>query len=286
LETLSRYRAVVLPNVVCLSDEEAVALRMYVERGGALVATYETGCYAADGARREAGVLDDVLGVQVRGPLPFSYARLRRSATAAEEGLLAGFDGTDVITYEGHVRAVVPDASAGTRVHATLIPEIFPQPPDLSYPTLQGNDAPLVVTRRFGGGRVVYFAGQTDKLNVTSGHPDHGRLLANALAWALEGQPALVETDASEDVHVTLLRQPTTGTVYVHLVNYTGARGRPVVAPHAQGPLRVRIDVRLTRADAAAALLVSGDTARAQREGEGVAVTVRRLDRYEVVRIG
>ncbi|HEV2122927.1 MAG TPA: alpha-amylase family protein, partial [Chloroflexota bacterium] len=230
LDSLSRYRAVVLPNIACLSGEEATTLRTYVEHGGGVVATYETGCYTTDGARRERGVLDDVLGVQAlglpaRGPLPYSYARLRRSSGGpgddlGNDPLLAGFDGTDVVTNEGSVRAVtVTPGAPGARVHATLVPEIFPQPPDLSYPTLWENEAPIVVTQRFGQGRVVYLAGQTDRLNATSGHPDHGHLLANALAWVLGEQPALVETDASEDVHVTLLRQRTTGRLYIHCVN-------------------------------------------------------------------
>jgi hypothetical protein len=288
-DTLRRYRAVVLGNVACLSDDEAAALRDYVQQGGALAATYETGCYAADGARRaDAGALDDVLGVRslgvpARGPLPYSYARLRRSEVAAQDALLAGFDGTDVLTNEGHVRAVA--AVPGTRVHATLVPEIFPQPPDLSYPTLWDNDAPLVVSRRFGKGRVVYFAGQTDRLNVTSGHPDHGRLLANALAWCLDGAPAMLETDAPEDVHVTLLRGRETGALYVHLVNYSGARGRPVVAPRPAAPLWLSVDARLAPADAQATALVSGAALHADRRDGRIQLRLPRLDLYEVVRL-
>jgi hypothetical protein len=317
LEVLRRYRAVVLPNVACLSDEEAAALRAYVEGGGALLATYETGCYGADGAPREQGALDDVLGVRdlgvpPRGPMPHSYARLRRSGTPDAPGapgtsradaaaLLAGFEGTEVLTNEGQVRTVAP--APGAAVPATLVPEIFPQPPDLSYPALWENEAPLLVAHRFGAGtgegggessrlagRVVYFAGQTDRLNVTSGHPDHGRLLANALAWALEGHPPPVETDAPPDVHVTLLRQPATGRLYVHLVNYSGAQGRPVVAPRPVGPLRLSIDAGLAdaegAADAQAALLLSGETLDLRREGGRMLATVPRLERYEVLRIG
>ncbi|HEU5318514.1 MAG TPA: beta-galactosidase trimerization domain-containing protein, partial [Chloroflexota bacterium] len=287
-ETLARYRALVLPNVACLSDEDAALLRRYVEAGGALLATFETGCYAADGARRERGALDDLLGVEslgvrARGPLPYSYARLRRAGDPDTHALLDGFDDTEVLTNEGHVRPV--RAAPGTGVHATLVPEIFPQPPDLSYPALWDNDAPLVTSRRCGAGRVVYFAGQTDRLNLTSGHPDHGRLLHNALAWALADTPApLLETDAPADVHVTLLRQVSTGRLYAHLVNYSGARGRPVIPPHPAGEIGLSIDSRLTAQTGDATLLVAGATLPVRREGGRVRVTVPRLDRYEVVR--
>ncbi|HET7767618.1 MAG TPA: alpha-amylase family protein [Chloroflexota bacterium] len=288
VESLARYRAVVLPNVACLSDEDAAALRRYVERGGAVVATFETGCYTAGGAPRDSGALDDVfgiggLGVLARGPLPHSYLRLQRQNGAA--ALLAGFEDTTVLTSEGHVRAVT--ALPGARVCATLIPEIFPQPPDLSYPVLHDVPAPFLVTHHVGAGRAVYFAGQTDRLNLTSGHPDHGRLLANALGWALDGEAAL-ETDAPPHVHITLLRQPATGRLYVHLVNYTGARGRPVVAPFPLGPIRLSLDARHAPAlGGTAALLVSGSSAPARRASAGrVEVVVPRLDLHEVVRLG
>jgi hypothetical protein len=350
-EALRRYRAVILPNVACLSDEEAAALRQYVAGGGALLGTLETGCYDAGGGPRDGGALDDVFGVraplapgrappddasplgkgtayggalpdatksgparrgapaphgartppasgrgagvpslsswqapsassgQVLGPLPYAYTRLRR-----RNRLTAGFEGTDVIANEGLVRPVA--AVEGAQVHATLVPEIFPQPPDLSYPTLWDNDAPVLVSHRFGKGRAVYFANGTDRLNVTSGHPDHQRLLENALAWALAGAPPLVETDAPEDVHVTLLRQPATGTLSVHLVNYSGARGRPATRPHLLGPIEVALGApSLKEAPKAAELLVAGTSVEVARERGRIRLVVPSLELYEVVRL-
>ncbi|HEV2125910.1 MAG TPA: beta-galactosidase trimerization domain-containing protein, partial [Chloroflexota bacterium] len=212
IEVVRRYRAIVLPNTVCLSGEEVEVLRTYVLEGGTLLGTFETGCFSEDGSARESGALDDVLGVQGiglsrRGPLPYAYTRIRR-----RDVLFAGFEETEILTNEGEIRPVT--VREGAQLHATLVPEIFPQPPDLSYPTLWDNDAPVLVTNRFGRGRAMYLANQTDRLNVTTGHPDHQRLLENALAWSLEGQPPLIETDAPSHLHVTLLRQPATGNVY------------------------------------------------------------------------
>ena len=287
LDALRRYRAVVLPNVACVSDEEAAALRRYVAGGGALLGTFETGCFDADGGPRASGAggaLDDVFGVHdlglpARGPLPFAYTRIR-----LRDALTAGFEGTEIITNEGFVRQV--GVRDGARVHATLVPEIFPQPPDLSYPALWDNPAPVLVTNRYGQGRAVYFANQTDRLNVTSGHPDHQRLLENALAWALdlEHEPPLVETDAPPDLHVTLLRQPATGALFVHLVNYSGAHGRPVVAPRPSGPITLRVRAPDgSPMPAHARLLVAGQTVAAPAEGGRLCVTLPGLELYEVV---
>jgi hypothetical protein len=288
LEALRRYRAIVLPNAACLSDEEAAALRAYVAGGGILLGTFETGCYHADGTRRDGGALDEVFGIKdlrlgVRGPLPHAYTRLRR-----RDALTAGFEDTDVLTNEGLVRQVA--ARAGVQVHATLVPEIFPQPPDLSYPTLWDNDAPLLLTNAFGQGRAVYFANQIDRLNVTSGHPDHQRLLENALAWALGDEPPLVTLEAERpddaaDVHVTVLRQRRTGNVYVHLVNYSGARGRPVRTPHHLGPITLTLQVPGFARSETAHLLMSGQPIGVQANQGRLTLTVPDLDLYEVVRL-
>jgi hypothetical protein len=286
LDGLRRYRAVVLPNVACLSEGDAVTLREYVNQGGALLATYETGCYEADGAPRETGILDDLFGIEAagprRGPLQYSYTRI-----STRDALTTGLEDTDIVTNEGFIRNVT--ARVGATVHTTLIPEIIPQPPDLSYPPASQETPPTLITYRAGKGRAVYFAGQTDRLNTTSGHPDYARLLENALAWALAGSSPMVHVatpspDDAADVHATLLRQPATGNLYLHLVNYSGARGRPVRAPHKLGPLKVTVSLpsaRLRHVE----LLISGKPAALTQGTSQVTLTVPELELYEVLKL-
>ena len=101
-----------------------------------------------------------------------------------------------------------------------------------------------------------------------------------------------METDAPPDVHVTLLRQPATGRLYVHLVNYSGAQGRPVVAPRPAGPIRLSIDARLAGAARRRGgrgprrALSPARLSTLRREGGRVLATVPRLERYEVLRVG
>src|SRR5262249_49083218 len=49
-QRLSRYKTIVLPNVECLSDDEVKVLLEYVQSGGGLVLTDQTGVF--DGWRR------------------------------------------------------------------------------------------------------------------------------------------------------------------------------------------------------------------------------------------
>lgn len=57
-ETLSRYDAIVLPNVACLDEGEAAAFDAVVAAGGTLIATGETGRYDANGNRRDSLALN------------------------------------------------------------------------------------------------------------------------------------------------------------------------------------------------------------------------------------
>lgn len=62
LEELSRYRAVVLANVECLSDGDAAAIRAYVEAGGGVVVTENTGRCDEWYRERSRPILADLFG--------------------------------------------------------------------------------------------------------------------------------------------------------------------------------------------------------------------------------
>ncbi len=61
---LANLRAVVLPGVACLSDQQCEVLREFVRAGGALLATGATSLYNETGGRRDDFALADVLGVR------------------------------------------------------------------------------------------------------------------------------------------------------------------------------------------------------------------------------
>ena len=59
---LDGVEVLIIPNAAYLSDEEAEGLRGFVEKGGVLVASFETGLYGPDGPRGNF-VLADLFGV-------------------------------------------------------------------------------------------------------------------------------------------------------------------------------------------------------------------------------
>ena len=62
LERLADYQAVVLPEVICLSSSDAEAFGRYVESGGLLIVTGQTGTRDADGQVRANFALADLVG--------------------------------------------------------------------------------------------------------------------------------------------------------------------------------------------------------------------------------
>jgi len=62
LERLPDYQAVVLPEVICLSSSDAEAFGRYVESGGLLIVTGQTGTRDADGQVRANFALADLVG--------------------------------------------------------------------------------------------------------------------------------------------------------------------------------------------------------------------------------
>src|SRR5262249_35826456 len=64
---LARLRTLILPNIAVLSDDQCRQLRAFVERGGGLVATYETSLHDEQGNRRADFGLADLFGASFRG---------------------------------------------------------------------------------------------------------------------------------------------------------------------------------------------------------------------------
>jgi len=63
VDLASRFKVIILPQVICLSDREAQALRLFVQKGGLLIADTLCGLLTETGRGRKAGVLDELFGL-------------------------------------------------------------------------------------------------------------------------------------------------------------------------------------------------------------------------------
>jgi len=63
LKLSDRFKVIILPKTVCLSEKEAQTLREFVYHGGILIADYLCGIMDQHGRGRERGILDGLFGI-------------------------------------------------------------------------------------------------------------------------------------------------------------------------------------------------------------------------------
>ena len=185
---LDRFKTLILPNIAALSDEQCRQLRAFVDRGGSLVATYETSLYNEWGERRSDFGLADVFGVTFRnrvpGPMHNAYLRLEDDpGTGKRHPILAGLDDAPRIIH-GTYRLDVAPKLEFRHSPLTLIPSYPNLPMEKVYPRVPKTDIAELYLREVGSGRVVYFPWDIDRIFWEVLAVDHATLLKNAVQWA------------------------------------------------------------------------------------------------------
>ncbi len=85
-ERISKYRALLLPNIAMLSDRQCQQIRDYVRSGGSIMASFETGLYDENLNRRAEFGLADLLGISKAGDVIGTngnayYGRIERESS-------------------------------------------------------------------------------------------------------------------------------------------------------------------------------------------------------------
>jgi hypothetical protein len=287
LEQTNDFRTLILPNIAALSDAQCEQIRQFVERGGGLVATYETSLCDEWGERRKDLGLSQLFGASYdgsrEGPMQNSYLNVEKDPTTGGfHPLLRGLeDATRIINGVNRVKvkALVPAASP-----LTLVPSYPDLPMEDVYARTPHTDIPGVFARQVGQGRVVYFPWDIDRTFWEVLNTDHGKLLRNAALWASnEEQPLEVAGRGVLDVAVWLQKESLT----IHLVNLTN----PMMM---KGPIReilpapaqkVRVKIPGGRRPSGVRFLVSGGQPVFRQTGNTLEVEVPSIGLHEVIAV-
>ncbi len=221
-EHLAPFRTLILPNIAALSDEQCAQLRAFVERGGGLVATYETSLYDEWGVRRSDFGLASLFGASYAGKLKEnmlnSYLSLERDPSAnATHPLLYGFADAGRIVNAVNQVEVTP-ADENRFVPLRIIPPYPDLPMESVFTRPGGAHRPGVYLAQIGNGRVAYFPGDIDRTFWQVLSVDHGKLLRNAVEWATN-EPPFVTVEGKGILDLALWEQKRSMTL--HLVNLT-----------------------------------------------------------------
>jgi hypothetical protein len=314
-EELAGVDVLVLPNAVCLSDEQLDLIRTFVANGGGLVATADTSLSDERGNRREDFGLADLFGVRLIGHAPDGdYGELQYregegyreipeayfKVTDPAHPLMTGVRSDQLIPvsdawWVGANERPVPDYVLTEPVADTAVAAELYLPAGGEFGTafrFPFGHPPGIVANRYGEGRVVYIGAGISQHYLRRGWPVLRRLLNNAVYWAAK-TPRPVRIDAPLTVfsHLTAYRGSlhpgATETLALHLVNYTGnmheSSGYRVeyVAPVA--PIAVTFELPETAEPIGVTRVSDGAALAYERDGSRLSLTIDGLGTHETV---
>lgn len=229
LGDLDRYKAVVLPNVLRMSSEEAEMFRRYVARGGKLYASRYTSLTETRGARRGDFMLADVFGCHLEADDFGSVTYLRPADALVADALapqdyLSQFDFTPAHSAGTVGMVRLSERVEGDALATVTLPYASPHDGSVfdhnwasihSYPPWQDTSAPAIVRNRYGNGMCIYSAGD---LECSAGEANDRLLLA--LLKELTGRDYRWSADCHPCVWVSVTHQPERKRFLVGLLNF------------------------------------------------------------------
>lgn len=281
---LDRFRLLILPDIKSLTDEQCEYLRQYVNRGGSLLATFETSLLNGSSRRKDFG-LADLLGVTFTGRVVNGGESYIRIEGGAKHPILQGFEGVDQIINTKRqvgVRAV----ASFSNYPLTRVPAFPTLPMEDIYPRTPKTDIPEIYLREVNPhSRIVYFPGDVDETFANGMEADHALLLGNAVNWAMKDERQPVTVSGPGILDVTCWRQAESMTV--HMVNMTNpfmlrAAYREAIPV---GPQSVDIRVPEGKRVCGVRLLVSGQSPHYTQSAERLSLTVPSIADHEVVAV-
>lgn len=285
-EHLSPFKLLILPNNATFSDRQCDQLRSFTDRGGSLLAAFETSLYDEDGRQRKDFGLSDLFGVswgqEVEGPMKNSYLRLKSDPeTNRFHQVLEGFEDAYRIINTIYQVKVTPRQDFASPV--TLIPSYPDLPMEHVYPRIPESGIRGLYLRETGNSRIAYFPGDIGRSFWQIMTADHLKLIGNTIRWTLDEEP-VVEVKGPGVLDVTVWRQKQSMTV--HLVNLTN----PMMM---KGPFRelipveANVSVRIPEntKTRGVKLLVSGKKPYFDVSNQVVRLTIPEILDHEVIAI-
>jgi hypothetical protein len=279
-ERLSKYRALLLPNIAMLSDRQCEQIREYVRRGGSIMASFETGLYDENLRPREEFGLADLLGIRKAGEAIGTngnayYGRIERPHT-----ILEGFVDTNWLPGAQNRIPLKPVRDAVL----TVVPGFVRYPPELAYPPVSHTDEPAVVLREIGASRIAYFPGDIERTYWLTGHGDLLRLMQNTIRW-ITGDERVVNVDG--EGFVEMFAWETNPGYAVHLLNYTSPNAHHgwMADVHPLGPQTVSLKLPSGVRVKSVELLCAEQSVPFRLDGQTLRFKIPRVGDYEVAAV-
>jgi hypothetical protein len=282
---LSKYRALLLPNIAMLSDRQCEQIKDYVGTGGSIMATFETSLYDENLIRRANFGLAELLGIDRAGDVvgtngnPY-YARIEKLDAAPSHPILERFSDTNWLPGAQNRMPVKPVRDP----LLTVVPGFVRYPPELAYPPIAHTYEPAAVLRESGTSRLAYFPGDIERTYWLTGHGDLLRLMHNTIRW-ITNDESVVHIEGEGFLEIFCWE--TAPGYAVHLLNYTNPSAQHgwMESTYALGPQTISMKLPQNVRVRSVELLKGGQNLSFHLENQVLHFTVPRLEDYEVAAV-
>ncbi len=269
-DEIQKYDVIILPNTSCMSEETARKLDAFVQKGGTLVATYDSACFDEKGVWLKEARLAKTFGLTGTPTLQTSPTIGYMKANGKNE-LNKNISAPFLPNPRLNLAWSLAEGSVPLFDSYAPLPGPYVNLPDKTYPG--------IVLNRRGKGRAYYFAGNfADFVAKTFPTADYAKIINNLV---LSASKSVVTVDTSGLVEAVLRRID--DRYVLHLVNKTGAMTRPITEIT---PLyNLKITLNLPAAVNKIKPVRGGKISKLVQKGKKVSFTLDKLDAYEVMDI-
>ncbi len=240
LETLQQFPVVVLPNTGILSTNEVALFHRYIEAGGNLLVTGQSGQFDRMGKPLAESTLNELIGAKVTGRLQSEDNWVRFSKGGESDGVVASDlrrDWPFLVKGPASIYKPTTARSVGELLKPHRTTRQLAGEEGTEWPmSADGPVGPAILVNQIGKGRVLTFAASPDFATASDHHTvEARRLLANAIRF-LHPVPR-VRIDAPANVEAVVTDDPTNRTLRVHFIAYNPTpqtmpvKERPYVLP-------------------------------------------------------
>ena len=210
-----KYELIIMTTAACISDETAQKVKEYVEDGGKIISTFDTGLYDEKCIMRDNFVLSDVMGIE-------KYESITEYASGC--GYLINNQNCNLFKDSFDDNIPMPDLSVKTvALSGADVKAYAREALGGRYVDLVREKYPSIISNKYGKGESLYISGAVGEFFDTHANSDWRKIIANAVE---EMSPSQIATNAPGSVEISLRKK---GNKYImHLINLTGEMVRPI----------------------------------------------------------
>ena len=284
-----RLSLLIIPNVAIMEEEQEQAVIDFVQAGGNLILTDETGLYDRDGEWKGPGRLYQYLNLKPKKEKTGSgytgkedwhtsdshnYLKLINK----EHEIFHFLEGGQVLAFGGEINEVDIPGTDWEKL-AKFIPEFPIYPPEFAW-VRDESDTGSIYCKEENDTRIVYLPADLDRCYGLFHNPDHKKILENIVKWTLNDK---LMYWCEADGHVNINIYQTEKEIVVHLVNLAGEEV-PVgalekIIPLHQTKVKIKGKVNVQTAKG----IYSGREYHIEKDADTFVITLPVLEEQEVL---